>query len=150
MSRSRMAFLICCLLLARTSLAMGVDAGPLERHLRTLRSVIQRQYASSHVTRFADGKMRERFTVNNAGYTLEQYDTQGAKVLQWSRKKNGQIGYEAWYGPRLTKERMLEDDRTLSYTSFYRSGQKWEQYMFNKSKRIKAYYVYNRDGKLVP
>jgi len=33
---------------------------------------------------------------------------------------------------------------------FYKNGQKWEQYTFNKEKKLKSYYVYDKDGKLKP
>jgi hypothetical protein len=149
MRRVFIATLLALSMLWSARAAHAMDAGPLERHLRALHQSIRKLSSQSFTRYYKPGQVSERFIVDALGYQYELYDEHGNKILQWARKKDGQVNYEAWYAPRRTKERMLEDDRNISYTSFYKSGKKWEQYIYNKSKMVKAYYVYDRNGKLV-
>lgn len=129
--------------------AMAVDPGPLERHIRGLKAGIYALSGRSFTVRFGNGAIREQFTVTRRGYSYAAFDPTGVKLVQWSRKKTGQILYESWYTQNLPKERLLDDDRSISYTSFYKNGRKWEQYTYNKQKRMKSYDVYDKQGRLV-
>lgn len=126
-----------------------LDTGPLERHLRALRAAIRRLSTRSFVTRYASGTIHEKFTVTLHGYSYAAFDASSVEIVEWSCNSRGDIQYESWYGASRAKERLQEDDRTVSYTSFYKSGQKWEQYTYNRQKRLKSYDVYDHDGKLI-
>lgn len=144
-SISVLLVVLCVLAYAASSL----DPGPLERHIRVLKGGLYKRSSRSFVTRFPSGAVHEQFTVSSDGYRYALFDASGVKLVLWSQKSKMRILYESWYGANHPKERLLEDDRSVSYTSFYKSGQKWEQYIYNKQKRIKSYDVYDRSGHLV-
>lgn len=135
--------LLACALAAR-----AVDSAPLERHIRGIRAQVTKLSSKSFTTKYRDGKVHEQFTITPGGYAYAAFDRNGVKLVEWSRA-NDRIAYESWYTPRQTKERLLEDSRTVSYTSFYKTGLKWEQYDYNKDKRLKSYSVYDKKGRLI-
>jgi hypothetical protein len=143
------AFLAAMLALSLATSALAVDSGPLEYHLRNLKARIYRMSPRSFQTLYPDGAVHERFTVTSSGYSYALFDSDGTRIVSWTRKKSGQVTYESWYTARLPKERLLEDDRSISYTSFYKNGQKWEQYIYNKQKHVKSYDVYDKWGRLL-
>lgn len=140
--------LIPLFLMARAATARTVDSRPLERHIRGLQAQVSKVAPQSFTHKYPDGKLREQFTITPGGYAYASFDHSGVKMVEWSRT-NDRIAYESWYAPGQTKERLLEDGRTISYTSFRKNGQKWEQYDFNKDKKVKSYAVYDKDGHLV-
>lgn len=128
--------------------AHALDPAPLERHIRGLRAQVTRLSPKSFTTKYHDGKLHEQFTITPGGYAYATFDRNGVKLVEWSRTQD-RIAYESWYSPRQTKERLLDDGRTVSYTSYYKNGLKWEQYDFNKEKRLKSYSVYDKNGHLL-
>lgn len=140
---------VLVLLLGSLSPALGVDPAPLERHIRRLRDGVRRLSPRSFERRLPGGRV-ERFRTTPRGFTYTLTDSTGKKIVAWSRSGSHQTSYEGWYTWPKTKERLLEDDRTISYTSYRPDGQKWEQYSFNKHKKLKSYDVYDKNGKLLP
>ena len=152
MRRSQvMATLLTSVVLVLVGLApvLGANPAPLERHIRDLRGQV-RKLSPTSFERKISGKRVERFQITREGYNYVLTDVNKNKLVAWSRTSDHQYGYEAWYAFPNSKERLLEDDRSISYTSFHKNGQKWEQYSFNKLKKLKEYYVYDEQGKLKP
>lgn len=152
MQRSRvLATLFAGVVVVLVGLApvLAANPAPLERHIRNLRGQV-RKLATKPFERRLSGERTERFQLTQAGYSYVLTDANKGKLVAWSRTSDHQYSYESWYVFPRSKERLLEDDRSVSYTSFYKNGQKREQYTYNKQKKIKEYYVYDEQGKTKP
>ena len=77
--------------------------------------------------------MTEAYVVTPQSYTFTRYDTGAGRIDEWTIRHADPhtIVYEAWYGPKLSKERLQVDDRTVEYTLWWKNGQKWEEYTYN-------------------
>lgn len=137
-----------CLLGLAAAMA-SIDTRPLERHIRRLEGQIHPLGSHSFVLHYPGGAVKERYTVTRDSWSDHLYAEDGTPIEEWTLHRKGQFVYEAWYARHKSKERLLEDDRTVSYTSFYRNGQKWEQYTENREKGETSYYVYDEDGHLL-
>lgn len=135
-------------LLACVLAVHALDPAPLERHIRGLRAQVTKRSPRSFSTKHPNGNLHEQFTVTPSGFAYASFDRNGFKHVEWSRSDE-RLAYESWYTPAQTKERLLDDGRTVSYTSFYKTGRKWEQYDYNKEKRLKSYSVYDKNGHLL-
>jgi hypothetical protein len=134
------------LLLTTVPAWSDVDPGPLERHVKRIESGIHSLGRQSYTRHNSTGHTTEQYVVKAGSVTDYQYASDGTLQTEWTLRPNGSLTYEAFYGRRRTKERLLEDDRTVSYSSYYRNGRKWEAYLRNKQKGLRAYYVYDQSG----
>lgn len=103
----------------------------------------------SYASRYGNGNINVKYVVEGERRAYVAFDRYGVKVREWLRRPGGILRYESYYGAGLVKERLLEDDRIVSYNSFYKSGQKKEEYHYNKYKKVRAFYEYDKNGKLV-
>ncbi|MHB2017501.1 MAG: hypothetical protein ACYCW6_11195 [Candidatus Xenobia bacterium] len=152
---TRIVTALTLLLLTAAAIA-GPSPGPLERHIHNLERQIEAEHAAlgNHpfVHKNASGRVSEAYVVTPQSYSYTRYGSNGVPLSQWTIRRTTPRStvYEAWYGPKHSKERLQVDDRTVEYTSWWENGQKWEEYTYNVPKNEKAYYVYDQTGHLYP
>lgn len=149
-NRSLMTLMLA-LVVVTTGLApaLGANPKPLEAHIRDLKAQVRRLAPKPFERKLRNGAT-ERFQITADGYSYVLVDASGSKKVAWSRSSPTHFVYERWYAFPKSQERLMEDDRSISFTSWHKNGQKWEQYTFNKDKKLKSYDVYDEEGKLKP
>jgi hypothetical protein len=103
--------------------------------------------ARTFVKRLPNGRLLEMHTYAAGGDTYVRYNAQDLKVLQWVRRPGGVLHYESWYSGQHVHERLDEEDRTVTFVSYYTSGRKWQEYRADRKTRSRSVHVYSPGGK---
>jgi len=137
------------LVLVAMAPALAGGAAEVEWRIKDIEWQIRNAGSRSYTTWYDKTHISVKYAVDGERRAFVQLDRNGGKLREWLRRPGGIVRYEAWYSPGHVKEQLLEDDRSVSYNSFYRSGQKREEYHYNKQKKLKAFYQYDKNGKLM-
>jgi hypothetical protein len=134
---------------AHTAHAPGASMLGIEVQITRIERSLAEVGHGSFIKNFANGRLREKHVAYPDRDNFVRFNASGGKQVEWSRKSHGIVRYQSWYSNNKVKELLLEDDRSLAYQSFYKTGRKWQDYRYNKLKKIKSLYVYDKNGKLL-
>jgi len=139
----RFLVLVATLALLVAGEVLAVSPAGVEARIRQLEYRVRGQGRVSFTYKY------EKYVYKKGSGTYVRFDRSGVKLEEFAFKPGGILRYESWYAAGIPKERLLEDDRTISFNSFHKNGVKWEEYHYNKQKKLKAYFVYDKNGKQV-
>ena len=142
----KITFILMVLLLSGLVVAQPRSLKEVEREINDLLLGFQKMGKKSFETKWPDGKLMEKYTVEKDGkVSYTKLYPAGNTAVSYQSTPGGTVTYERWHGNGKDAVLLKSDGRIIDYTSYWPNGQKKAKYQRNK--HTKESFLVSNDEK---